>query len=69
MHIKLICSQRQGVLPYPAFWASTRPFGTPLGPYILKYGLTLIMIIAPPFGDAFNFGMAKPQLTPCLPIC
>ncbi|KAK3682825.1 amino acid permease-domain-containing protein [Podospora appendiculata] len=46
---------RQGVLPFPRFWASTRPFGTPLGPYALKYVLTVIMILAPPAGDAFNF--------------
>jgi hypothetical protein len=47
---------RQGVLPWPKFWASTQPFGTPLGPYLLKYVLTILMIVAPPFGDAFNFG-------------
>ncbi|PPR03676.1 hypothetical protein CVT24_007797 [Panaeolus cyanescens] len=46
---------RQGVLPYPRFWASTRPFNTPLGPYLLKWILTVIVIIAPPAGDAFNF--------------
>ncbi|KAL2148621.1 hypothetical protein VTH82DRAFT_2175 [Thermothelomyces myriococcoides] len=46
---------RQGVLPWPRFWASTWPFGTPLGPYALKYGLTILMILAPPAGDAFNF--------------
>ncbi|KAL2145695.1 hypothetical protein VTI28DRAFT_6570 [Corynascus sepedonium] len=46
---------RQGVLPFPRFWASTRPFGTPLGPYTLKYTLTVLMILAPPAGDAFNF--------------
>ena len=46
---------RQGVLPFPRFWASTRPFGTPLGPYSVKWVLTTIMIIAPPAGDAFNF--------------
>lgn len=46
---------RQGVLPFPRFWASTRPFGTPLGPYAVKWFLTTIMIIAPPAGDAFNF--------------
>ena len=48
---------RQGVLPYPQFWASTRPFGTPLGPYVVKYLLTLLLILAPPAGDAFNFRM------------
>ncbi|GKZ69403.1 hypothetical protein AnigIFM50267_004598 [Aspergillus niger] len=46
---------RQGVLPFTKFWTSTRPFGTPLGPYFIKWALTIIMIIAPPAGDAFNF--------------
>ncbi|RDB26216.1 High-affinity methionine permease [Hypsizygus marmoreus] len=46
---------RQGVLPYPRFWASTKPFNTPFGPYLLKWILTVIVIIAPPAGDAFNF--------------
>lgn len=47
--------RRQGVLPFPRFWASTRPFGTPLGPYFVKWTLTVLMILAPPAGDAFNF--------------
>ncbi|CAG8275050.1 unnamed protein product [Penicillium salamii] len=46
---------RQGILPYPKFWTSTKPFGTPLGPYIVQWVITVIMIIAPPAGDAFNF--------------
>ncbi|TEA20262.1 High-affinity methionine permease [Colletotrichum sidae] len=46
---------RQGVLPYPRLWASTRPFGTTLGPYLVKFILTVVMILAPPAGDAFNF--------------
>ncbi|KAM6504345.1 high affinity methionine permease, partial [Amanita muscaria] len=46
---------RQGVLPFPEFWASTRPFNTPSGPLLLKWVLTTIVIIAPPTGDAFNF--------------
>ncbi|KAK0744644.1 amino acid permease-domain-containing protein [Apiosordaria backusii] len=46
---------RQGVLPFPRFWASTRPFGTPIGPYFVKWFMTVIMILAPPAGDAFNF--------------
>lgn len=47
---------RQGVLPWTEFWVSTRPFGTPLGPYILKWLMTFLMICAPPAGDAFTFG-------------
>ncbi|KAJ9607680.1 hypothetical protein H2200_007758 [Cladophialophora chaetospira] len=43
---------RQGTLPFPSLWVSTRPFGTPLGPYIVKWGLTMLMILGPPAGDA-----------------
>jgi amino acid transporter len=46
---------RQGLLPYPGFFASTKPFGTPLGPVVLKYFLTVIVILAVPARDAFNF--------------
>ena len=46
---------RQGVLPFPRVWGSTKPFGTPLAAYGLKWFLTVLMILAPPAGDAFNF--------------
>jgi Amino acid permease len=46
---------RQGLLPYPTFFASTRPFGTPLGPVALKYALTVLVISLLPARDAFNF--------------
>ncbi|GAB1319272.1 High-affinity methionine permease [Madurella fahalii] len=46
---------RQGVLPFPRFWASTRPFGTPLGPYIVKWALNIFTILVLPAGDVFNF--------------
>ncbi|KAH7170004.1 amino acid permease-domain-containing protein [Dactylonectria macrodidyma] len=46
---------RQGVLPWTKIWVSTKPFGTPIGPYLLNYVLTIIMVIAPPAGDAFTF--------------
>jgi amino acid transporter len=46
---------RQGVLPWPHIWASTRPFGTPFAPVLLKWALTCTVILALPFGDAFNF--------------
>ncbi|KAG5760950.1 hypothetical protein H9Q72_010935 [Fusarium xylarioides] len=47
---------RQGVLPFTTFWVSTKPFGTPIGPYLLKWAMIFIMIVAPPAGDAFQFG-------------
>lgn len=46
---------RQGVIPWPHVWASTRPFGTPFAPVLLKWALTCIVILALPFGDAFDF--------------
>lgn len=46
---------RQGVLPGTNFWVSTKPFGTPIGPYALKWAMTFLMIVAPPAGDAFQF--------------
>jgi hypothetical protein len=47
---------RQGVLPWTPFWVSTKPFGTPLGPYAVIWSLTALMILAIPSGDAFTFG-------------
>ncbi|KAG8407322.1 hypothetical protein J3458_020808 [Metarhizium acridum] len=46
---------RQGVLPFTSFWVATKPFGTPIGPYLLKWLMTFVMIVAPPAGDAFQF--------------
>lgn len=55
---------RQGVLPWTQFWVSTRPFGTPIGPYLLKWAVTFIMIVGPPAGDAFQFGKLKGYYVP-----
>ncbi|KAF6807388.1 high-affinity methionine permease [Colletotrichum sojae] len=46
---------RQGVLPWTRFWVSTKPFGTPLGPYAVIWAMTALMILAVPAGDAFTF--------------
>ncbi|KAJ3512671.1 hypothetical protein NLJ89_g3390 [Agrocybe chaxingu] len=46
---------RQGLLPYPNFFSSIKPFGTPLGPVALKGFLTILVIVAIPAKDAFNF--------------
>ena len=51
---------RQGVLPWTRFWVSTKPFGTPLGPYGVIWGITMLMILAIPAGDAFTFGSFVP---------
>ena len=46
---------RQGILPFPKFWTSTWPFGTPLGPIFITWLVNFIMIIGPPAGSAYNF--------------
>ena len=46
---------RQGVLPYRNFWVSVKPFGTPLGPVAVTFIINLIVLLAPPAGDAYNF--------------
>lgn len=46
---------RQGVLPFPKFWTSTKYSGTPLGPIFVTWLVNVIMIVAPPAGSAYNF--------------
>lgn len=46
---------RQGMLPYPKLWTSVEPFGTPLFPVIVTLIINLIVLLAPPPGDAYNF--------------
>ncbi|WWC97669.1 hypothetical protein V866_004553 [Kwoniella sp. B9012] len=49
---------RQGVLPYPRFWVTTWPFGTPTGAIIVIWIVSFIVIVAPPAGSAFSFIVA-----------
>ncbi|KZO90750.1 amino acid transporter [Calocera viscosa TUFC12733] len=46
---------RQGLLPWPAFWAASRPFGTPIVPIIFKWLLSILVILLLPARDAFSF--------------
>lgn len=46
---------RQGVVPYPRLWTLVKPFGTPLLAIIITFIVNLIMLVAPPAGDAYNF--------------
>lgn len=46
---------RQGVLPYPKLWTSVKPWGTPLFPLGVTLGVNLVVLLAPPPGDAYNF--------------
>ncbi|MCJ1370174.1 hypothetical protein MMC20_001386 [Loxospora ochrophaea] len=46
---------KEGVIPFPRFWASTWPFGSPSSGLLLHFIPSFIIIVAVPFGDAYNF--------------
>lgn len=46
---------RQGVLPYSHLWTTTKPWGTPVLPVVAAYIVNIIVLLAPPPGDAYNF--------------
>lgn len=46
---------RQGLLPYPKIWVSTKPFGTPIAPVLILWFTAVLFTVAPPAGDAFQF--------------
>lgn len=46
---------KEGVIPWPKFWASNWPFGSPAAGLLLHWIPSFIIIVAIPFGDAYNF--------------
>ncbi|CAK7266682.1 hypothetical protein SEPCBS57363_002213 [Sporothrix epigloea] len=46
---------KEGVIPFQRFWASTWPAGSPSAGLLLHFIPSFIVIVAIPFGDAFNF--------------
>ena len=46
---------KEGVIPWPRFWASSWPFGSPSAGLILHFIPSFIVIVAIPFGNAYNF--------------
>jgi amino acid transporter len=46
---------REGVLPFSRLWASSKPFNAPLAGLFEHWLVTVITIVAPPVGDAYNF--------------
>lgn len=46
---------REGILPFPSFFASSKPFNTPMVGLFQHFIVCLVTIIAPPPGDAYNF--------------
>ncbi|KAK3359605.1 high-affinity methionine permease [Lasiosphaeria hispida] len=46
---------KEGILPYSPFWASNKPFNTPAASLLLHWIVTVIVLVAPPPGPAYNF--------------
>ncbi|KAK4464760.1 amino acid permease-domain-containing protein [Cladorrhinum samala] len=46
---------KEGILPGAKFWASSKPFNTPAASLFLHWIVTVIVLVAPPPGPAYNF--------------
>ncbi|KKY19361.1 putative high affinity methionine permease [Phaeomoniella chlamydospora] len=46
---------REGVLPFSRFWASNKPFNAPLAGLFEHWVVSVVIMLAPPPGDAYNF--------------
>ncbi|KAK0388951.1 hypothetical protein NLU13_2528 [Sarocladium strictum] len=55
-HARLIQElAKEGMLPFSRFWASNRPFNAPAAALFLHWIVTVIVLLAPPAGPAYNF--------------
>ncbi|KAL2212999.1 amino acid transporter [Sarocladium strictum] len=46
---------KEGMLPFSRFWASNKPFNAPASALFLHWLVTVIVLLAPPAGPAYNF--------------
>lgn len=46
---------REGILPFSRLWASNRPFNAPLAGLFEHWLVSVIIMLAPPPGDAYDF--------------
>jgi amino acid transporter len=46
---------REGILPFSRLWASNKPFNAPLAGLFEHWCVSVIIMLAPPPGDAYNF--------------
>lgn len=46
---------KEGVLPFSGFFASSKPFNTPMAGLFTHWVVSVIIMLAPPPGDAYNF--------------
>ncbi|KAF5528781.1 MUP1-high affinity methionine permease, partial [Fusarium napiforme] len=62
---------REGILPFSRLWASNRPFNAPLAGLFEHWVICVIVILAPPPGDAYNFILKynwNPPIKATLPV-
>jgi hypothetical protein len=60
---------REGILPFSRFWASGKPFNAPLAGLFEHWLVSVIIMLAPPPGDAYNFILKYPLFFyPCSTI-
>ena len=58
---------REGILPWSSFFASNKPFGAPFTGLFEHWLVSVIIMLAPPPGDAYNLSEHRPSSTPSLP--
>ena len=46
---------KEGLLPFSRFWASMKPFNAPMAALGLHWIVTVVVLVAPPAGPAYNF--------------
>ena len=46
---------KEGLLPFSRFWASIKPFNAPAAALFLHWIVTVVILVAPPAGPAYNF--------------
>lgn len=46
---------REGILPFSKVWASNKPFKSPAAGLFEHYIMSVVILLAPPPGDAYNF--------------
>ncbi|KAI1030172.1 hypothetical protein LB504_010477 [Fusarium proliferatum] len=46
---------KEGMLPFSRFWASNKPFNAPASALFLHWIVTVVVLLAPPAGPAYNF--------------
>ncbi|KAF2792199.1 amino acid transporter [Melanomma pulvis-pyrius CBS 109.77] len=46
---------KEGLLPFSRFWASNKPFNAPATALFLHWLITIVVLLAPPAGPAYNF--------------